>query len=126
MLMNIHHRLRSGVINNRRYKIRFFEQLPFPVIPVLADRHGSFIFVTFQFIFFMQPVIILINRFIYKTKRRCLSKTRTTNQHHINGRTGLPFSFYADMTRITYRSSNGRKDNRNCIFHIEILVSGKI
>ena len=126
MLMNIHHRLRGGIINDRRYKIRFLEQLFFPVTSVLACRHGSFIFVIFLVVFLMQPVIILINRLIDKTEGRSLSEPGTSDQHHIKGWASFPLALYADMTRIAYCSSNSRKNNRHSIFHIEIFVSGKI
>ena len=126
MLMNIHHRLWSRIVNDCRYKIWLFEQPFFPVIPVLADRHGSFIFITFLVIFFMQPVIILINRLIYKTERRSFPKSRTSDQHHIKGWASFPLALYTDMTRVAYCGSNSRKNNRNSIFYIEIFVFGKI
>ena len=74
----------------------------------------------------MQPVIILINRLIYKTEGRSLPKPGTTDQHHIKGWASFPLALYTDMTRVAYCSSNSRKNNRRSIFHIEIFVSGKI
>ena len=74
----------------------------------------------------MQPIIILINRLIDKTERRCFPKPWTTDQHHIKGWASFPLALYTDMTRVAYCSSNSRKNNRSCIFHIEIFVSGKI
>ena len=89
--MHIHQSLGRKVRYDSRDQSGFLKQCAFIGFLILDRRcKCAFILVALLQVLFEHPVILLVNRPIEETQRRCLAKAGAADKHHIDGWTCPP------------------------------------
>ena len=129
VLVGAHHRLGREVRDDGRYQLRLPKQR---TLLRLTAASGSgrgkrlFIGVPLLVVLLVHPVVVLTDRFVKETQRRCLAEPRPADQHHVDGGAGLPFSLYSDTAGVPDGRGHRRQQDRGRIFYIEVLVTDQI